>query len=81
MADIDQVEDIVFSQPMSSAQQVTDAIIAIALGRATEISLPRASGWLTTVAYLFPTLRRLLRPSLYKKGRKVKEQLKQQHKN
>jgi hypothetical protein len=78
MSDIDQVEDIVFSQPMSSAQQVTDAIVAIALGRATEISLPRASGWLTTVAYLFPTLRRLLRPSLYKKGRKVKEQLKQQ---
>ncbi|MFT5815071.1 MAG: short-subunit dehydrogenase [Psychroserpens sp.] len=77
MSEIDQVEDIVFSQAMSSAQQVADAIVSIARGEATEISLPRASGWLTTVSYLFPTLRRVLRPALYRKGRKAKEQYKQ----
>ncbi len=76
MSEIDLVEDIVFSQPMSSAQQVADAIISCALGEAVEISLPKASGWLTTISYLFPTLRRVLRPALYRKGRKAKEKYK-----
>ena len=73
MSEIDEVEDIVFSQPMSSPQQVTDAIIRIARGEKVEISLPNSSGWLTTISYLFPALRRFLRPSLYEKGRKAKE--------
>ena len=73
MSEIDEVEDIVFSQPMSSPQQVTDAIICVAKGYKVEISLPNSSGWLTTLSYLFPALRRFLRPSLYKKGRKAKE--------
>jgi short-subunit dehydrogenase len=79
MSEIDQVEDIVFSQPMSSAQQVADAIVSCARGEAVEISLPRSSGWLTTVSYLFPALRRALRPKLYRKGRKAKEQYKQRN--
>lgn len=79
MSEIDQVEDIVFSQPMSSAQQVADAIVSCARGDAVEISLPRSSGWLTTVSYLFPALRRALRPKLYSKGRKAKEQYKQRN--
>ena len=79
MSEIDQVEDIVFSQPMSSAQQVADAIVSCARGEAVEISLPRSSGWLTTVSYLFPALRRALRPKLYSKGRKAKEQYKQRN--
>ena len=79
MSEIDQVEDIVFSQPMSSAQQVADAIVSCARGDAVEISLPRSSGWLTTVSYLFPALRRALRPKLYSKGRKAKAQYKQRN--
>ncbi|MFT5636753.1 MAG: short-subunit dehydrogenase [Cognaticolwellia sp.] len=79
MSEIEQVEDIVFSQPMSSAQQVADAIVRVARGEETEISLPRASGWLTTVSYLFPKLRRALRPALYRKGRKAKAQYKQRN--
>lgn len=77
MSEIDQVEDIVFSQPMSSAQQVADAIVSCARGESVEISLPKISGWLTTISYLFPTLRRALRPALYRKGRKAKAQYKQ----
>ena len=79
MSEIDQVEDIVFSQPMSSAQQVADAIVSVARGEAIEISLPRTSGWLTTVSYLFPALRRALRPALYRKGRRAKQQYKQRN--
>jgi short-subunit dehydrogenase len=73
MDEIDKVEDIVFSQPMSSAEQVADAVISIAAGEQVEISLPAASGKLTTLSYLFPNLRRRLRPKLYAQGRKNKE--------
>ena len=73
MDDIDQVEDIVFSQPMSTADEVADAILQVAQGKQIEISMPAASGWLTTLSYLMPGMRRSLRPALYRKGRKAKE--------
>jgi len=79
MADIDDVEDIVFSQPISSAEQVADAILSVAKGEQVEISMPKVSGWLTMISYLFPRLRRALRPSLYKKGRKAKEAYRKRH--
>ncbi|SFD60782.1 SDR family NAD(P)-dependent oxidoreductase [Pseudoalteromonas denitrificans] len=73
MDELDDVEDIVFSQPLSTSDQVADAVLEIALGKQVEISLPKSSGYLTMVSYLSPKLRRLLRPYLYKKGRKAKE--------
>lgn len=73
MSEIDNVEDIVFSQPMSSADEVADAVLSIASGEKTEIAMPTASGRLVTLSYLFPALRRLLRPKLYAKGRKNKD--------
>tara|TARA_B110000046_G_scaffold185742_1_gene229001 strand:- start:12236 stop:13072 length:837 start_codon:yes stop_codon:yes gene_type:complete len=73
MDEIDKVEDIVFSQPMSSAGQVADAVMSIASGEEAEISLPALGGKLTTLSYLFPRLRRRLRPMLYKQGRKNKD--------
>jgi short-subunit dehydrogenase len=72
MDNLDDVEDIVFSQPMSSAQQVADAILELARGRKTEIAMPAASGRLLQLLYLFPSLRRKLRPMFYEKGRKNK---------
>jgi short-subunit dehydrogenase len=73
MDEIDQVEDIVFSQPMSSAEQVAEAVAAIASGKETEISMPSFGARMTTLSYLFPGLRRRLRPKLYEQGRKNKE--------
>ena len=73
MDEIDQVEDIVFSQPMSSAAEVADAILDIAAGKQIEISMPAFSGKLTTLSYLFPSLRRGLRSRLYEMGRKNKD--------
>ncbi|MDG0968997.1 MAG: SDR family NAD(P)-dependent oxidoreductase [Porticoccaceae bacterium] len=73
MNEIDNVEDIVFSQPMSSANDVAEAVLAIARGEKTEISLPSASGKLATLSYLFPGLRRFMRPKLYAKGLKNKD--------
>jgi len=75
MDDMDVVEDIVFSQPLSSAEQVADAIVKVAQGKKAEISLPASSGFLTTISYLFPWLRRKTRPALYRKGRRAKARI------
>ena len=78
MDNLDQVEDIVFSQPMSSAEQVADAILKLAKGRRTEIAMPASSGRLLNLVYLFPSLRRWLRPMFDEKGRKNKEKYRNQ---
>jgi hypothetical protein len=73
MEEIDNVEDIVFSQPMSTAEGVADAVLSIASGERVEITIPASSGKLVNLSYLFPKLRRLIRPKLYAKGRKNKD--------
>mgnify|MGYP000264421919 FL=1 len=73
MDEIDNVEDIVFSQPMSSADEVAEAVLSIAAGDKLEIPMPAASGRMMNLAYLFPWLRRYLRPKLYAKGLKNKD--------
>ena len=73
MDEIDVVEDIVFSQPMSSAGEVAQAVLDVAAGGELERCLPAMSGRLTTMSYLFPGLRRRLRPRLNARGKKNKE--------
>ncbi|MCL1078374.1 SDR family NAD(P)-dependent oxidoreductase [Parashewanella spongiae] len=76
MDEIDSVEDIVYSQPMSSAEQVAEAVLALVVGKKTEISIPWLSGKLTTLSYLFPKFRRLTRPLLYWLGARNKRSYK-----
>jgi short-subunit dehydrogenase len=73
MNEIDQVEDIVYSQPMSSADQVAAAVLKLAAGETVEISMPKLSGFLTTLSYLSPGMRHATRGLLYRIGRKNKE--------
>lgn len=73
MDEIDEVEDIVYSQPMSTPEQVAQAVLQLAQGRKVEITMPWLSGKLTTLGYLFPFFRRLTRGLLYRIGRKNKE--------
>jgi short-subunit dehydrogenase len=72
--DIGEVPDLVFSQPMSSAAEVADAIIACIQARVTEIAIPAPSGKLATLGYLFPAVARGIRPLLERRGRKSKIQ-------
>ncbi len=76
MTNIDDVADITFSQPMSTAEEVAQVIMDLAVNDKRERSMPPVSGLLTTLSYLFPSLGKALRPALDKKGRKVKQQLK-----
>jgi short-subunit dehydrogenase len=73
MDELDEVEDIVFSQAMSSARQVADAVVSVANGDTEEICLPAAAGRLTSLSYLFPRIRRASRDRLYAMGAKNKE--------
>jgi short-subunit dehydrogenase len=68
--DMKSVTALTFSQPMSSAEQVSDAVLACIVSDQTgfEIDLPYFSGKLSTFAYLVPAAARLLRPLLERKG-------------
>ncbi len=74
--DIDSVPDLVFSQPMSTAEQVAAAVLACITRGTPEIALPAASGKLATLGYLFPPLARVLRPILEKRGAENKRRYK-----
>ena len=76
--DIDTVADITFSQPLSTAEQVADAIVGLVDNTALDLPMPRISGYLATMSYLFPRLGRGLRPMLEKRGRRTKERLRKE---
>ena len=72
MANIDDVPDLVFSQPMSSAEEIADLVLDSAADGARERLPSRASGYLTTLAYLFPGLRQRVTPLMERRGRAAK---------
>jgi short-subunit dehydrogenase len=71
-SELSEVPNIVFSQPMSSADEVADAVLACIAGNSPEIALPRLSGILATAGYVFPSLARWLRPMLERRGAAAK---------
>lgn len=76
MSDMDKVSDLTFSQPISTADEVAQAILDLCGNRLREQSMPAISGVLTTVSYLFPWIGRKLRPQLEKRGQRTKARLK-----
>jgi short-subunit dehydrogenase len=75
MDNLDDVMDINFSQPISTAEEVAEAILELCSNSKREHAMPAASGFLTTLTYLFPWIRRTMRPILERKGRAVKRRL------
>jgi len=76
MEDMDKVSDITFSQPMSSAEEVAQIVLDLCGNHVREEAMPKKSGVLTTVVGLMPWLGRLLRPTLERRGQRMKKQLK-----
>ncbi len=70
--DLEAVPNLVFSQPMSSAEQVADAVLQAIETGAHEIDVPAVSGKLATLGYLSPRLFTALRPIFAKRGAKMK---------
>ena len=73
MTDLDRVPDLVFSQPMSTAEQIAALILDSAADGRRERTPSRASSLMTTFGYLFPELRSRLTPLLERRGRAAKE--------
>ena len=70
--DLEQVPDIVFSQPMRTAEQIADAVLACIREGHEELAVPWLSGKLCTLGYLSPGLLGLLRPSMERRGARAK---------
>jgi len=76
LGDIDKTSELTFSQPMSSPEDVAQAILDLCGNNQRELALPALSGWLTTALYLMPWLGRALRPMLERKGARRKKEYK-----
>ena len=76
MSNIDVVTDLTFSQPISTADEVAEEILNLCSNDKRERSMPPISGLLTYLTYLWPSIGRIMRPVLEKKGRRVKRELK-----
>jgi NAD(P)-dependent dehydrogenase (short-subunit alcohol dehydrogenase family) len=68
----EELPDLVFSQPMSTAASVAGAVLRAIETRRGEIDVPRLSGMLATLGYLSPRLFVALRPLLEKRGARNK---------
>jgi hypothetical protein len=73
--DLDHVPDLVFSQPILTAEQVADSVVACAIDRKRERAMPRSTLLLAKLSRAFPALQELLRPMLEAKGARVKARL------
>jgi len=73
--DLDHVPDLVFSQPILTAEEVADAVVACAIDRKRERAIPAQTLALAKVAATFPWVQDMLRPALEAKGARVKEKL------
>jgi len=70
--DLATVPDLVFSQPMSSAEDVAAAVLRAIESGVAEIDVPALSGKLATLGYLSPTFFATLRPLLERHGARQK---------
>lgn len=75
LGDLEEVPDIVLSQPMVGPDDVARAILRCIDERAEEIALPARSGRLATMAYLMPAFAARIRPALEKRGKRNKDRL------
>lgn len=71
--DLDEVPDLVFSQRMSTAEQIADAVMTCIRTRRPEITVPPEAAALATIAYVFPTVAKRLRPALERRGAQKKK--------
>ena len=76
MSDVDNVPNMTFSQPMSTADEVAQAILDLCGNKQREQSMPLISGILTTLTYLAPWFGRAMAPVLERRGARVKAAIK-----
>lgn len=70
---IETVPPLVFSQPMSTAEEIADLVLDSAADGTRERTKPAFSGKLATLGYLLPAMRRVLLPAMERKGAREKK--------
>ena len=73
MENLDDVPDLIFAQPMSTAEDIAGAILDCAADGTLERTMPQITGYLATSGYLLPALRKVMLPMMEKRGKQVKE--------
>ena len=81
MENLDDVPDIVFAQPMSTAADIARAILDCAADGTLERAIPQITGYLATAGYLFPAVRKLIFPLMERRGKQAKETYRQRRKS
>ena len=74
----DEAPDLVFSQPFSTAAQIAALVLDCAADGKIERARPAFGSMMATVAYVFPSLRRVLKPLMDSIGRRAKARYKAQ---
>jgi len=74
MENLEEVPDLVFAQPMSSADDVAKLILDCAADGEVERVIPQMTGYLATAGYLFPALRSLMLPMMERLGKQAKDE-------
>jgi NAD(P)-dependent dehydrogenase (short-subunit alcohol dehydrogenase family) len=77
MENLEEVPDLVFAQPMSTAAEVARLILDCAADGVPERVIPQLSGFLATAGYLFPALRRVMVPMMERRGKLAKVEYRQ----
>ncbi len=75
MDNLDVVADLTMSQPISTADEVAQAVLDLCGDRRREAAMPAVSAWLSRFFQVFPWLKRLLLPVFEAKGARVKRRL------
>ena len=76
MDELHTVSNLTMSQPISTADEVAEAIVQmLERRRPIEVSMPWSSGLLTMLAYVAPGLVRPFRPLMERKGARVKARI------
>jgi len=76
---VDTVPPLVFSQPMSTADEIADLVLASAADGRRERTNLALSGRIATLSYLVPAVRKLLVPMLERKGEREKKKYLARH--
>lgn len=76
-AELDHVPDLVFSAPMSSADDIAELVVQSALDGRRERTHPRHTGALARLGSMIPGLRRALIPAMEKRGREAKRRFRE----
>lgn len=78
MSNLDVVADLTMSQPITTAEEVAQAILELCGNKKREIAIPAITAALSRFFAIFPWLKRFVVPLLERKGARVKEKLRKQ---